>query len=48
MNGAWHSFMRGATINVNDIRGRDDSRFFGHTNPVSGGDLSVWDLACAR
>ena len=48
MNGAWHSFMPGATINVNDIRGHDNSRYFGHTNPVSGGDLSVWDLACAR
>lgn len=48
MHGAWRSFMPGAVIHVNDLRGRDDSRYFGHTDPVSGGDLSVWDRACAR
>ena len=48
MNGAWHSFMPGATINVNDIRGRDDSQYFGHSSPLSGGDLSIWDTACTR
>jgi len=48
MNGAWHSFMPAATINVNDIRGRDDSQYFGHTSPLSGGDLSIWDTACTR
>jgi hypothetical protein len=46
LNFAWHGFLPGAQIFNMNQGGGDESSHFGHTNPASGNNLSIWDKAC--
>jgi hypothetical protein len=46
--GSWKTFLPGAQIYDVDQNGYSESLYFGHTNPSSGGNLSIWDWDCAQ
>ena len=46
MGSGWHTFLPGAQIFDDDQTGAGMGLYFGHTNPSSGGNLSIWDWDC--